>query len=534
MDSILATLASNIARSTLSIGACSELLVSWLPGSRSPTLRGGIIKEVEFLGEIDNDNTEVIDNLAVNIGVEAEKDKETSKEVGDRLIDGVIDEDGKREHTEKNIESSITVLSEIQNLPRSADKENINPIIGEMNVTKWLRVARSKGGKAVNDSLNISMGKRKNLSEEEGEMGGNNSQSHKKSRTVVMEGKKFPVKNLMLCVGDGRRIDIWNDPWVPGLFPYRAIPSDNNVNYPRYVNELMTDRSEWREEMLGEVFSEEMCRNIRSIHLSHEQQRDEWTWIGDPKGIFSVKACYKDAMKERWEGKIPRLDDVWRRVEAAWDELQNQLEDVTDDVDTRRVNRWTRPPDGVCKINTDAGKRTDGRGVIAGLIRDSNGVCIAAFSKQAAGIMHPMQSEAEAMIEGMKMAVRIGVKNVIVEGRPSDGQLIVDFIENRDEACCGGVTANGELTCGNVINKDKVKVCANPNKYLWFDAIHPTDAANRHYSDHLWENHKYANPHNLQDLFANEILNIVKPPKEEGTNGNIHPYPKAGSFGVGH
>ncbi|KAF7813988.1 Reverse transcriptase zinc-binding domain [Senna tora] len=252
--------------------------------------------------EIDNDNTEVIDNLAVNIGVEAEKDKETSKEVGDRLIDGVIDEDGKGEHTEKNIESSITVLSEIQNLPRSADKENINPIIGEMNVTKWLRVARSKGGKAVNDSLNISMGKRKNLSEEEGEMGGNNSQSHKKSRTVVMEGKKLLVKNLMLCVGDGRRIDIWNDPWVPGLFPYRAIPSDNNVNYRRYVNELMTDRSEWREEMLCEVFSEETCRNIRSIHLSHEQQRDEWTWIGDPKGIFSVKACYKDAMKERWEG----------------------------------------------------------------------------------------------------------------------------------------------------------------------------------------------------------------------------------------
>ncbi|KAF7810213.1 SPX domain-containing membrane protein [Senna tora] len=106
----------------------------------------------------------------------------------------------------------------------------------------------------------------------------------------------------MLCVGDGRRIDIWNDPWVPGLFPYRAIPSDNNVNYPRYVNELMTERSEWKEEMLGEAFSEETCRNIRSIHLSHEQQRDEWTWIGDPKGIFSFKACYKDAMKERWEG----------------------------------------------------------------------------------------------------------------------------------------------------------------------------------------------------------------------------------------
>ncbi|KAF7845002.1 GDSL esterase/lipase 4-like [Senna tora] len=110
-------------------------------------------------------------------------------------------------------------------------------------------------------------------------------------------------------------------------------------------------------------------------------------------------------------------------------------------------------------------------------------------------------------------------------------QFIINFLcctENRDEACCGGVAANGELTCGNVINKDKVKVCANPNKYLWFDAIHPTDAANRQYTDQLWENKDYAKPHTLQDLVGNEILNIAKPP--EATDGNINPYPKAGSF----
>ncbi|KAF7845008.1 GDSL esterase/lipase 4-like [Senna tora] len=74
--------------------------------------------------------------------------------------------------------------------------------------------------------------------------------------------------------------------------------------------------------------------------------------------------------------------------------------------------------------------------------------------------------------------------------------------EISEEACCGSVLENGKLTCGDVINKEKVKVCDNPNKYLWFDPIHTTDAANAHFVSQLWENHHYDHPYNLRQLYS--------------------------------
>ncbi|KAF7831928.1 reverse transcriptase [Senna tora] len=61
------------------------------------------------------------------------------------------------------------------------------------------------------------------------------------------------------------------------------------------------DGTEWDIGKLEAVFNMEICRKIRCIPLRRMHQQDTWFWKGEASGCFSVKSCYKLAMKEVWE-----------------------------------------------------------------------------------------------------------------------------------------------------------------------------------------------------------------------------------------
>ncbi|XP_059456687.1 GDSL esterase/lipase 1-like isoform X2 [Corylus avellana] len=69
-------------------------------------------------------------------------------------------------------------------------------------------------------------------------------------------------------------------------------------------------------------------------------------------------------------------------------------------------------------------------------------------------------------------------------------------------ACCGSGAYNGELTCGGKNGTVKYKLCSNPSEYVWFDAAHPTQSANRQLSKLFWSGFpNITGPYNLKKLF---------------------------------
>ncbi|XP_030972724.1 GDSL esterase/lipase 4-like [Quercus lobata] len=69
-------------------------------------------------------------------------------------------------------------------------------------------------------------------------------------------------------------------------------------------------------------------------------------------------------------------------------------------------------------------------------------------------------------------------------------------------ACCGSGTYNGEFTCGGKNGTVKYELCRNPSEYVWFDAAHPTESANRQLANLFWNGHpKITGPYSLKKLF---------------------------------
>ncbi|PKI33303.1 hypothetical protein CRG98_046307 [Punica granatum] len=73
------------------------------------------------------------------------------------------------------------------------------------------------------------------------------------------------------------------------------------------------------------------------------------------------------------------------------------------------------------------------------------------------------------------------------------------FKEGRT-ACCGSGNFNGQFTCGK--NGTAYNLCSDPSQYVWFDAAHPTESANKHLTSLFWSGPlKVVWPYNAKALF---------------------------------
>ena len=69
-------------------------------------------------------------------------------------------------------------------------------------------------------------------------------------------------------------------------------------------------------------------------------------------------------------------------------------------------------------------------------------------------------------------------------------------------ACCGSGPYRGSNTCGGKRAKKEYELCENPNEYVFFDAIHPTERASQIYAHQMWSgNGNFTAPYNLKSLF---------------------------------
>ncbi|KAL2892194.1 LINE-1 reverse transcriptase-like protein [Bienertia sinuspersici] len=107
----------------------------------------------------------------------------------------------------------------------------------------------------------------------------------------ILSARELLEKGIRKVVGNGRSIDVWQDPWVPGLQDYKLKPREQiPEDYPRMVSDLL-EHGQWKEELLDHICTEEECKAIIKIPLSMGSP-DFWSWSHTKDGRFSVRSAY--------------------------------------------------------------------------------------------------------------------------------------------------------------------------------------------------------------------------------------------------
>jgi hypothetical protein len=126
-------------------------------------------------------------------------------------------------------------------------------------------------------------------------------------------------EGLMWRVGNGYRINLWNDKWLPAtphkiLDPARVLPREARV-----ADIINRDANWWDIPLIEQIFTEDTVEKICSIPINHRSQEDKLIWTGTNNGRFSVLSAYHLEVgrrdRDNWSTSMGNsVSLLWRRL----------------------------------------------------------------------------------------------------------------------------------------------------------------------------------------------------------------------------
>lgn len=110
----------------------------------------------------------------------------------------------------------------------------------------------------------------------------------------ILSSRAFLKKGVCFKIGNGSKIKIWTNPWIPSLQGKVPVLKEG---IPRGNWKLVADMGEpdgsgWQTELIKDIFSEESANAILSLHWPMDFEEDWLCWCGTDNGRFTVKSCY--------------------------------------------------------------------------------------------------------------------------------------------------------------------------------------------------------------------------------------------------
>ena len=94
-------------------------------------------------------------------------------------------------------------------------------------------------------------------------------------------------------VGNGKRIHIWEDKWLPTPTTHKVISTPRVFNDFPMVSSLIDENHKWwKPNLVKSLFLHFEANEILKIPLSHSLLEDSLYWLGNKKGFFTVKSAY--------------------------------------------------------------------------------------------------------------------------------------------------------------------------------------------------------------------------------------------------
>ncbi|KAA3468713.1 reverse transcriptase [Gossypium australe] len=212
---------------------------------------------------------------------------------------------------------------------------------------------------------------------------------------------------MLWRIGKGDRVNIWNDPWLPGR--------ENDILSGQEI------RIRWItvNQLIRNLFDEDTASRILSIPISGSSLEDTLVWKFEGSGTYSVRSGYQrklavDTTCPLCKEDVESLDHLlWtcgilRRVWAYF-QIHIQFLDESD--------QWKAPKAGVVKINFDASFLSKDRIAITAIIaRNSTGSILGAETYLFENIANPFVAEARDCERALLFAKAMGFQRLAVEG----------------------------------------------------------------------------------------------------------------------
>ncbi|KAL0011083.1 hypothetical protein SO802_006191 [Lithocarpus litseifolius] len=135
-----------------------------------------------------------------------------------------------------------------------------------------------------------------------------------------MSSQEIVNRSLRWQVGNGKRIRIWEDKWIPTPSTFRINSPSNHLPREALVSSLINNRSAtWKSKVVKHVFLQHEADAILSIPLSQYLPEDKLVWVGTQNGMFTVLSAYKLAMESllgphNAGNSNQGLKPLWKRI----------------------------------------------------------------------------------------------------------------------------------------------------------------------------------------------------------------------------
>jgi hypothetical protein len=108
----------------------------------------------------------------------------------------------------------------------------------------------------------------------------------------ILKGVEVLKAGIVCRIGDGSKVNIWDDPWIPRDSTRKPLTPRGRVLISR-VSELINPITNgWDEELVKQTCVDQDVEIILSTPV-HIDLEDLMAWHYDSKGLFSVKSAYK-------------------------------------------------------------------------------------------------------------------------------------------------------------------------------------------------------------------------------------------------
>ncbi|KAJ0111528.1 hypothetical protein Patl1_02331 [Pistacia atlantica] len=105
---------------------------------------------------------------------------------------------------------------------------------------------------------------------------------------------------LMWCIGDGSKVRIWQDKWLPSASSFKIQSQCLGMDPEAKVATLIDLQSKsWKLDLLKDLFSKSEVNIICRIPISIFNRPDKIVWRCAQKGLFSIKSAYHLQMESQ-------------------------------------------------------------------------------------------------------------------------------------------------------------------------------------------------------------------------------------------
>lgn len=108
----------------------------------------------------------------------------------------------------------------------------------------------------------------------------------------ILHGRSLIEKGIRWGVGDGSKIRIKHDNWIPGHPPYMLRPLLPLLEGQTVDSLLTEDARSWNEQIVRSVFVEEVAEKVLQIPISRFGGDDFVSWPHTRYGVYSVRSAY--------------------------------------------------------------------------------------------------------------------------------------------------------------------------------------------------------------------------------------------------